>query len=180
MLNKLDQVLQELPWLLEEESIWDSLIINKRKPFTYRVFCNFWYQEKSMPGEQLRICLHKFDPCYTDEAFLHPHPWPAAFFILDGKYKMQLGQSIDRFSKPTELSTMICPTSFRYEIVSPLVWHSVIPFETTYTVMINGKPWDTDLIAHKMVRTTAGKDLGKLSMDELRSHLTIFKDYLNG
>lgn len=36
MLNKLDEVLKFLPALISDAK-WDSLVINRRKPYTYRV-----------------------------------------------------------------------------------------------------------------------------------------------
>jgi len=60
-----------------EESLdeWGSLVINRRKPHTYRVFRQF--------GEY-RVCLHRFESCSEEEAFPHPHPWPGAFLLLKG------------------------------------------------------------------------------------------------
>ena len=85
MLDKLFESLIMLPDLLENRDAWDSLIVNRRKPYTYRVFT-------TLPNG-LRLCLHKFDPCHTHEAFSHPHPWAGAFAVLQGKYKMTVGYS---------------------------------------------------------------------------------------
>ncbi len=48
--------------------VGDSLIVNRRKPITYRVFRYL--------NDGLRVSLHKFDPCARHEAYPHPHPWP--------------------------------------------------------------------------------------------------------
>ena len=85
MLTILEESLNMLPDILRDRAAWDSLIVNRRKPYTYRVFT-------TLPTG-LRLCLHKFDPCHTHEAFTHPHPWPGAFIILEGKYKMMSGYS---------------------------------------------------------------------------------------
>ena len=61
---------------------WDSLIVNRRKPHTYRAF--------TFDGD-LRICLHRFEPCEASEAFMHPHPWPGAFLVLDGQGGLRPG-----------------------------------------------------------------------------------------
>lgn len=166
MLNELKQALKDLPSLLANRENWDSLIVNRRKPYTYRVFTR-------LPNG-LRLCLHKFDPCHDHEAFSHPHPWPGAFAILEGSYKMQMGYSTDRTSPPMQVTTLILPKNSMYEIVTPLTWHSVIPLETTYTVMVNGEPWSAD-VAHKNVRTTKGKDLDKMPENELIEHLLKFQ-----
>ena len=38
MLSALADVLESLPALLDDPGAWDSLIVNRRKPTTYRVF----------------------------------------------------------------------------------------------------------------------------------------------
>jgi len=165
MLGTLNSIIQtELPALLKDPSKWDSLIINRRKPHTYRIFTQL--------GEY-RVCLHRFDECHADEAFLHPHPWPGAFKVIQGSYSMRLGYSKDRFSKPDMAAEFIMGAGSSYEITNPLTWHSVIPQELTYTVMINGTPWDADT-AHTEVRTTKGKDLEKMEDFMLKAHLHFF------
>ena len=73
MLEKLNEILAILPGLMEDRTNWKSLVINRRKPFTYRAF----YQL----GD-IRICLHRFEECDEHEAFYHPHPWPGALKCL--------------------------------------------------------------------------------------------------
>jgi hypothetical protein len=168
MLEKLKSLMSHLPNLLNEPERWDSLIVNRRKPHTYRVFT------QSPLNSTERICLHKFDICDDDEAFKHPHPWSGAFLILSGSYRMYVGSSIDRGSFPTEVATFELHTGSIYEITKPLTWHSVVPLETTYTIMLNGQPWSKD-VAHIDVRTTKGKDLDKMPEDELLNHLKVYK-----
>lgn len=174
MLDKLYDGLKELPKLLEDRSKWDSLIINRRKPWTYRVY--------SQLSSGLRVCLHRFEICHTHEAFPHPHPWPGAFIIMDGSYKMKVGYSADRESPMLDVMTTVMGKWSAYEIVNPLAWHSVIPLETTHTIMVNDTPWTAE-VAHKEVRTTKGKDLDKMPEDDLLEHLAKFQrlveEYLN-
>lgn len=171
MLDKLNEALLLLPSILNDRNAWDSLIVNRRKPHTYRVFT-------TLPNG-LRLCLHKFDPCHTHEAFSHPHPWPGAFVLLQGSYKMSVGYSCmgREDERPVNVSTFILKKHSSYEIVNPLTWHSVIPLETTYTVMINGEPW-SDEVAHSSVRTTKGKDLDKMPELELLDHLGLFRQFV--
>lgn len=171
MIDTLNSILKnDLSALLLKPEAWDSLVINRRKPYTYRVFT-------TLPNG-LRLCLHKFEVCDTHEAFAHPHPWPAAFMILSGQYKLKLGRSLDRKdSNPVDVATMIMSQYSSYEMLDPLTWHSVIPLTTTYTVMINGTPWSQEF-AHQDVRTTKGKDLQKMSEDELKKHLNMFREFL--
>jgi len=64
MLTKLNDYISKLKKYDIRAYNWDSLIINRRKPYTYRLFTQI---------DQDRICLHKFDTCLSEEAFFHPH-----------------------------------------------------------------------------------------------------------
>ncbi len=171
MLSVLSKVLQQLPPLLNSADGWDSLLINRRKPVTRRIF-------RQIDG--YRVCLHEFEECSVEESFAHPHPWPAAFAILKGSYLMGVGRSADRYTKPESLDTQILmvPGS-RYQIVDPLVWHQITPVNSdrVLTVMVNREPWASNM-AHSAVRTTAGKDLEKLAPEVLQRLLDEFKDLL--
>lgn len=48
------------PERTEGEDEWKSLVINRRKPHTYRAFRMF--------GEN-RVCLHMFKPCEAKDCF---------------------------------------------------------------------------------------------------------------
>jgi len=158
MLEYLDDVIKnEVLNLFSHPSRWDSLIINRRKPYTYRIFTQL--------GD-IRICLHRFETCDEHEAFLHPHPWPGAFLILKGGYRMGIGYSTDKISVPEHIATIDFQRFSSYAITNPLCWHSVTPISPTYSIMINGTPWEKD-VAHSQVRTTKGKDLEKMSIKDM-------------
>jgi hypothetical protein len=145
---------------------WQSLIIDRRKPHTYRVFKQF--------GEH-RVCLHRFEACDDSDAFAHPHPWPAAFLLLSGQYIQSIGGSVDLQSQPEfYMRELVRPRSM-YEIINPLNWHKIQPLNTTYTLMINGPGWD---VTHKDTRTTKGKDLKSMSDEEMIDHLVWFETIL--
>jgi hypothetical protein len=146
--------------------LWNSLIINRRKPHTYRVF--------AMLGD-CRICLHRFEPCSEAEAFIHPHPWPAAFKILGGSYRQWVGRSNSLQDAPDEVMDSVLHKDSMYEITDPLIWHSVEPLETSYTIMLNGPVWE---VQHKETRTTKGKDLESMNEEDLRDHLKVFQALL--
>ena len=129
MLDKLYEGLYELPKLLADSNNWDSLIVN---PWTFRVY--------SKLSNGMRVCLHRFEICHTHEAFPHPHPWPGAFLVLEGSYKMEIGHSLDRESPMLDVMTTVMGRWSAYEIVNPLTWCAVIPLETTYTIMVNDTP----------------------------------------
>jgi hypothetical protein len=151
-MKKLQDMLPLIREATTDISAWNSLIINRRKPYTYRIWRMF--------GED-RVCLHRFDACDRGEAFLHPHPWPAAFLVLDGGYYQTIGRSHDLFDDPNIVAEFRMTKGSMYEITCPQAWHAIQPFENTHTVMVNGPPFTAP---HNSIRTTKGKDL--LSMDE--------------
>lgn len=165
MLDKLANTLRILPPLLTDKSKWDSLIVNRRKPWTYRVHTQL---------DDVRVCLHRFEVCDEEESFFHPHPWAGAFIIMDGGYKMGVGYSQSRTEKPKPVMSLELSKWCKYEITDPNTWHSVTPLGLTYSIMVNGAPWDKDF-AHQDVRTTKGKDLDKMSDADLTEHLRTFQ-----
>lgn len=175
VLGTLSAAMVALPGLMERRDQWSSLIVNRRKPWTYRAFTNFEHR-----GQKFRICLHRFEVCDEKESFLHPHPWPGAFWILRGSYIMNIGYSADRFSKPASVAKLVLTAGSKYAITNPLTWHSVTPREECYTVMVNGEPWDTGTVAHTEVRTTKGKDLDSMSVEDLSAHFATFRRLIEG
>jgi hypothetical protein len=162
MIEILQKLIPEVFSSLNRGDEWDSLIVNRRKPWTYRVFRKF--------GDY-RVCLHAFDPCMTEESFAHPHPWPGAFLMLKGSYVHNIGFSSDLQSKPEfHFREIVRPYSM-YEITDRRTWHTVQPLERTYTIMVNGEAWED---AHSDVRTTKGKDLDKMTPEDLDFHLEDF------
>ena len=169
MLSALADVLKSLPAMLDDPTAWDSLIVNRRKPTTYRVFRHL--------QDGLRVSLHRFDPCAKHEAYPHPHPWPGAFALLEGSYRMWVGFTPDLESRePITVTETILTAGSRYEIVEPRTWHSVTPITECWTVMVNGAPWRER--AHVRAPTTTGKDLDKMPPEELAAHLAKFRELL--
>ncbi len=168
LLDKLSDVICDLPSLLYDNSIWDSIVVNLRKPHTFRVF--------TFLPDGTRVSLHRFEKCDTSEAFFHTHPWPGAFKILEGSYEMKLGYSChgreDCF--PEDVTTIRLNAGSSYEIVDPCTWHSIAPLEKTFTVMINEDPW-SDTVRHVNCPTTVGKGLSKLTDYQLENHLSEFR-----
>lgn len=167
MIKSLKILLPEILKSIDDDD-WQSLVINRRKPHTYRIFKNL----KS--HEDLRVCLHVFDSCEPEDAFPHPHPWPGAFLMLAGEYVHTIGYSLDLESEPVFLYREIVRPFTMYEITHKQTWHKVQPTKRTYTVMINGQAWD----GHVETRTTKGKDLDQLSEDEMIKFKGDFKDLI--
>lgn len=175
MMGVLSAATSGLLRLMEDRGRWSSLIINRRKPWTFRAFTNFEHE-----GEKFRICLHRFETCDPEESFLHPHPWPGAFRILKGFYDMNVGLSVDRYSPPSRVAKLHLGPDAVYAITNPLTWHSVTPLEECYTIMVNGKPWDPETVAHTAIRTTKGKDLDTMATESLTHHFDMFRKLLGG
>jgi hypothetical protein len=173
MIDTLYEVCEQLPDLLQDRGRWDSLIIDKRRPITRRVF--------TMMG-QLRVCLHEFEyigNTRDDEAFWHPHAWPAAIHVLNGAYLM--GARLHREPRARETHQDLLHghrSRHRLQHDRPLEWHRIIPqTPLVHTIMINGPRWP-EPIAHRLVRTTTGKGLVPLSPEHLDSHLKLFSELL--
>jgi hypothetical protein len=163
MIERLQELIPQIIQSLDAPEEWDSLIINKRKPHTYRVFRQF--------GNE-RVCLHGFAPCESTECFAHPHPWPGAFLMLRGSYIHRIGCSTDLESTPSLLYREIIRPYSTYEILDRRIWHSVQPLEWTETIMVNGEPWESP---HSQVRTTKGKDLEKMTPEQVQEHFSCFR-----
>lgn len=151
---------------LSDPSVWDSLIINRRKPHTYRVFAKY---------NDLRICLHEFEDCSQTESFVHPHAWPAAFTVLEGGYNLKIGRSKNTLDTPENWHNLDIMAGSSYEMIDPLEWHAITPFEKTTTIMINGPNY---AIPHGAVRTTKGKDLQKMEERDKEEFLERIRDLL--
>ena len=143
-------------------SSWDSLVINKRKPHTFRMMKQIG---------KYRLCLHKFEPCSDEECFIHPHSWPASFLVLAGSYIQTFSTSNTLSSPPHPVSREIVGPGHTYEITTPFTWHKIQPLETTYTIMLNGPPFTH---YHTKCRFTKGKDLDKMSHVEKNSMMGQF------
>ncbi len=170
MIKMLHEVLFALPGLLENESIWEGVIIDRKEPITYRLYTSW--------SDDVRICLHRFNRLSeTGEAMFHPHPWPGAFRVLKGGYKMQWGHAENMTDPPLRASTFYLAEGSEYEIDDPKIFHSVEPDQPTYTVMVNGPDWS---IAHQLVRRTANKGLAGMSPAEIEGFLGEFQLILSG
>ena len=168
----LDQLLalirgDDLPAMLGRPDLWDSLVIDRRKPVTLRAFATL--------GGGCRVCLHRFHPCASDEAFFHPHPWPGAFFVLDGAYRMRTGLSPDLHADAEPLYESVYAAGSGYEITHPRLWHAIMPVGDglVHTVMLNGPVWPPDQ-RHARTVTTQGKDLKQIDPADLPGFLAAF------
>ncbi|MEC4802709.1 MAG: hypothetical protein SAJ12_00500 [Jaaginema sp. PMC 1079.18] len=150
-----------------QPQLWQSLVINKRQPYTHRAF---------IQQGDTRICLHRFEPCSPDESFPHPHPWPATMLILSGVYDMAVFHTPDLKSRyPSPVLHLTLSAGSVYQMRDRHTWHQVIPRSECYSLMINGPRWEKP---HRFAPTTRGKALKPMSEAALASHLAQFRQLL--
>ncbi len=132
MLDVLARLEAELPALLADDARWNSLDINYHPPVVERLW---------MPWGEYRVSLHRIHPCAPSDALFHPHPWPSAMRILDGRYEMAIGYGTGTTAPPIA-ARIIAGTDVRYEMTDPDAWHYVRPLDRpAMTIMVTGKPW---------------------------------------
>jgi hypothetical protein len=90
---------------------------------------------------------------------------------------MGIGISKDQYSKPSHVANFVMSAGSSYEILDPLVWHSVVPNETTCTVMLNGPPFENP---HQDTVTTKGKNLPPMADREFNIAKRVFACLLGG
>jgi hypothetical protein len=133
MLDVLAAVEKELPALLEEEGAWKGLYIDYHPPTVERLW---------RPWGGYRLSLHRIYPCGPGAALFHPHPWPSAMRILEGRYEMAVGYG-PGLKPPPFAARLIAGGDFVYEMTHPDAWHYVRPLDApTYSLMVTGPPWD--------------------------------------
>jgi hypothetical protein len=136
ILSKLAKLQAELAALLAKPEIWKSLLIDYRNPIVERLYCDW---------DDVRVSLHRIQPCTEEEAFFHPHPWPSAILIVDGGYEMRVGYGAG-IEAPANAMTLLLAPGSRYAMEDRDGWHAVRPLESpSYSIMINGKKWDRQM-----------------------------------
>lgn len=132
-LKKIEE--EELFRLLNSPEVWQSLFVDYHKPFVERM----WTQI----DKEHRIFLHFIHPCEKSDSLWHPHPWPSAMHVLEGKYEMGVGYSEDNKTPPSALTCELSNGGMYYEMMDKNGWHYVRPLEKpASTLMLIGKPWD--------------------------------------
>jgi hypothetical protein len=131
MLDTLFAAEAALPALLAEPG-WQGLHVDYHPPRVDRVW-RAW-------GAGHRIYLHRIHPCAPGEALFHPHPWPSAMRVVDGRYEMAIGYGATR---PPIAARVIAGPSTAYDMTAPDAWHSVRPLDgPSLSLMVTGRPWD--------------------------------------
>lgn len=136
MIKDLKRVVAGLPSMLEDGAPWESLGVRYEKPAVERL----WRQV----GD-LRVSLHRIQPCEAGEAFFHPHPWPSAMLVVSGGYETGVGYGAG-VEPPPVAQTFWLPPGTCYEMVDRDAWHYVRPLGgTSLSVMVSGVPWNREM-----------------------------------
>ena len=133
MLNLLATALAELPALLETPDGWTGLRIDYHPPFVDRAW---------RPWRDRRLSIHRIHPCAPGDALFHPHPWPSAMRVLEGRYEMAIGYGPGLVAPPIAARLIIGPGT-DYSMPHRDAWHDVRPLGgPTLSVMLSGPPWE--------------------------------------
>lgn len=133
MLNLLATALTELPALLETPEGWTGMRIDYHPPFVDRAW---------RPWGENRLSIHRIYPCEPGAALLHPHPWPSAIRVLDGRYEMAMGYGPGLVAPPIA-ARMIAAPGTEYAMIHRDAWHDVRPLDgPTLSIMLSGPPWE--------------------------------------
>lgn len=165
MFNILEEIEKQLPQLLQQEDIWQSVYVDYHLPFVKRLWTSI-----TLDGQDYRIYLHEILPCKLEDCLFHPHPWPSIIKILSGQYKMTVGYG-QGMNPPETAMTLTLPAGTIYEMINPDGWHAVCPInKSSFSLMVTGKPWERQ--SHKSTKT-----LMPLDISENISILNSFKEY---
>ena len=139
MIDKLKQIEDKLIIdLLSKPAEWNTLLVNYHPPIVERC----WAQIGNY-----RIYLHFIHKCESQDALFHPHPWPSAMHVLNGKYEMSLGFG-PGIVEPEKMCTILLENGGAYYDMTHIDgWHSVRPVDgVCATVMLVGKPWGREQV----------------------------------
>lgn len=157
MLDILHRAEAALPKLLLDRDGWTGVSAGTKKPRLRRL----WRQW----GEH-RINLHFFEESDDEaEALVHPHPWPFAVRIHEGRYLMDVYAE----GVACALARVTLGPGDEYMMDHPRGVHAIWPFERpAKTVMVSGPPlWPRN-------REKANKVVRGLTSVEVREMLTYF------
>jgi len=136
MLDVLKAAGRTLKDLLLDEDGWNSLRVDYNHPYVDRL----WRQY----DKDHRLLLHKIYPCETEEALLHPHPWPSAVRVFGpGGYETGIGFGDPAGEPPPIAAKFVLKTFSSYEMTVEDSWHYVRPLRgPIYTMMVVGRSFD--------------------------------------
>ena len=142
-----EQILDILSQPIEK---FKTLYVDYEHPYVERLQYNL--------EDGYRLFFHVIHTCKTEVALYHPHPWPSAMHILEGKYETGVSYSeVEEHYKHTEtgeLNELIAKNevakfiisdnpsgSAYYQMPNWKGWHYVRPITICHTTMITHTQW---------------------------------------
>jgi hypothetical protein len=172
MLTRLRALLPTIREDLRRTDGWHCREITYEHPHVLRL----WRQY----GDD-RIFLHRLSPVLAgSEAMWHPHPWPSATLIVDGRYTMGIAENVYRWCCSTvtpdditgdQLAEIEVGPRSAYTMANPETWHVVRPLVPTYSIMLTGQPYEHPVKFPSPV--SAGRDI-PMESDEAREYMGIW------
>lgn len=134
MYDVLAEAMARMPEWLRDEEGWNSLKVDYNHPHVDRLWRQF--------GEN-RVLLHRIYPCETEQALLHPHPWPSAVNVYPGSSQYETGIGYgDPTGEAPPLAAKFILSAGSYELTDQNAWHYVRPIDRPiFTMMVIGKPF---------------------------------------
>ena len=168
MIEKLIKIEIDLPNLLSNPEIWNTLDIDYFPPRVERLWMQY--------DKEHRLYIHRIYP--TNETCLfHKHRWPAAFKMIHGSYEMGISYSENEVSsdeayKLPIISRFIMSEGSYYEMTNTHTLHYVKPLEEpSISLMITGN-LDSEASFRK---ESLNKELSELSDSGKNEILSILK-----
>ena len=161
---------EELEIILKmlDEDQFDSILIDKRDPITYRLF-------KEFPDGK-RICLHKIGQGKTA---IHAHKYNVRVLILQGEYTHNIGywNGTDSDFSINHVYTSQCGAGHSYEIDDPNTLHGLVARgKPVYSIMINDYNFGSP---NPKCISTKGNDLGPIPTSQKQELVNYFKDLIS-
>lgn len=134
-IQDLQRAEKDLPKLLLNSEIWNTLDVDYFPPRVERLWCQYELNH--------RLFIHVIHP--TDsECLFHKHRWPASFKMLSGSYEMGVSYSTEEVSsqdayKLPEIAKFIIAAGSYYEMTNTNTLHYVKPVDgISISLMITG------------------------------------------
>lgn len=128
LLHELVGIEEHIEEYLKDESMWESLLVDKHHPVVHRLSLKL--------KDDRTLILHKIHP--SNDSYFHSHSWFFATKILEGGYEMGLGVSSDRDVPPSVSTIVTIRSGDSYQIWNSDVWHYTKATVPSYSIMLMG------------------------------------------
>lgn len=135
MIETLKRIELDLPNLLNDPSLWNTLDVDYFPPRVERLWLQY---DKSH-----RLFIHVIHPT-NEPCLFHKHRWPAAFKMIEGQYEMGISYSESEISSDEAyelpiISKFIMSKGSYYEMTNTNTLHYVKPLDKpSISIMLTG------------------------------------------